>query len=192
MFGQSINVDGIKSLMKILRNPDLLIPKLQVADIRQISFCSLKNSGIKAIAFDKDNTITAPYKQDIHSPFVDSFEEAKAIFGDRVCIISNSAGSKDDIGYKQAMAIEKSSGVKVLRSNFKKPSLEHAKDLSNYFSLEPGRIAIVGDRLLTDVVYANRIGAYSIYCRNIITTEGDNRVAAFLRYLEHIYIDRYR
>lgn len=39
-------------------------------DIRQIHFGNLKRLGhIKAIGFDKDNCLTAPYVSTIHPPF---------------------------------------------------------------------------------------------------------------------------
>jgi phosphatidylglycerophosphatase GEP4 len=191
MLGQSLNYEGLKSIFTILRNPKLLHPKLQIDDVTQIPFQKLKDSGVKAIAFDKDNTLTAPYESTIYLPFADSFERAKAVFGDkRICIVSNSAGSRDDYGFKHASMLENSMGVSVLRSKFKKPSLEHGMDLLNHFNLDANEIAVVGDRLMTDVVYANRLGAFSIYCRKIITTKGDNRIAAIIRSCEHYIIDR--
>ena len=45
-------------------------------------------------------------------------------------------------------------------------------------------IIVVGDRVLTDVVYGNMMGAMSILCTRIITEKGDNYVAAKLRKFE--------
>lgn len=41
------------------------------------------------------------------------------MFGDRVVIFSNSAGSNDDLGFPKARIIEESLGVAVLRHNTK-------------------------------------------------------------------------
>jgi predicted HAD superfamily phosphohydrolase YqeG len=38
-------------------------------DIREIPMEMLKKHGIKAMAYDKDNCLTAPYAPTIHPPF---------------------------------------------------------------------------------------------------------------------------
>jgi phosphatidylglycerophosphatase GEP4 len=35
-------------------------------------------------------------------------------------------------------------------------------------------IAVVGDRLLTDIVYGSQIGAFTILTKDIVTEKGDN------------------
>lgn len=43
--------------------------------------------------------------------------------------------------------------------------------------MNANNIAFAGDRILTDVMYANRAGMYSIYIREIISIENDNKLA---------------
>ncbi|KAJ1727740.1 hypothetical protein LPJ61_004418, partial [Coemansia biformis] len=50
-------------------------------------------------------------------------------------------------------------------------------------------IAVVGDRLATDVALANMNGMVAIWTRQIVSEEGDNRAAAVLRRLEHAGYD---
>jgi phosphatidylglycerophosphatase GEP4 len=38
-------------------------------DVACIKFADLAKSGIKAVAFDKDNCLTAPYEMTLHPPF---------------------------------------------------------------------------------------------------------------------------
>ena len=49
-----------------------------------------------------------------------------------------------------------------------------ASKLSEHFDTSPQNVAVVGDRLLTDIVYGNSAGLLSIYVRKEITTKGDN------------------
>ncbi|RCH99762.1 hypothetical protein CU097_015689 [Rhizopus azygosporus] len=67
-----------------------------------INYAALKKQvNIQAIGFDKDNCLTAPYASNIHPPFENAWEECKKTFGkDKVMIVSNSAGTKDDVGHK--------------------------------------------------------------------------------------------
>jgi len=76
----------------------------------------------------------------------------------------------------QADTIEKALQVHVLRHQQKKPS--GGEELLHHFSgIRAPRIAFVGDRALTDVVYANNYGMLSILTRDIVTEEGDNPMA---------------
>lgn len=55
-------------------------------------------TGIQGIIFDKDNTLTAPYVDHVHDDVKSALEKSKEVFGDRICILSNSAGTADDRG----------------------------------------------------------------------------------------------
>ncbi|KAG1471096.1 hypothetical protein G6F56_002316 [Rhizopus delemar] len=136
-----------------------------------INYAKLKNEGgIQAIAFDKDNCLTEPYISTIHPPFEDAWKECKSIFG------------KD-----KAQKLESSLGVTVLRHKEKKPGGgEHLADFVKPIS--PEKVAFVGDRILTDVLFGNRNGNLTIWTNHIITEEGDNKPAIFLRRMEHYLI----
>lgn len=60
-----------------------------------------------------------------------------------------------------------------------------------HFGFRNDQIAMIGDRVLTDVLYANRVGVYSIFCRQIVSSKGDNRVAGLVRSIEHFFLDIY-
>lgn len=91
-------------------------------------------------------------------------------------IVSNSAGTPDDKDGQQAQAIEHALQVNVLRHQEKKPS--GGEELLKHFSgIKAGRIAIVGDRALTDVVFGNNYGMLTILTRDVVTEEGDNPMA---------------
>lgn len=64
----------------------------------------------------------------------------------------------------------------MLRHTEKKPSGGDA--LLRHFSPLPARkIAVVGDRVLTDVLFGNLNGNLTIWTKNIVTEKGDNKAA---------------
>ena len=70
---QSFNLEGIKIAIELIFNKSKRVqwtrPTWVYSNITEIPFDSLKNQGFIAIAFDKDNTLTAPYELDIYPPF---------------------------------------------------------------------------------------------------------------------------
>lgn len=180
---QSLNLSGIANAFRVLFNPSLAMPHVIVEDIRQINFKNLKSqANIKAIGFDKDNCLTAPYVSTIYPPFEETWKECIETFSkENVLIVSNSAGTRDDTDYKEARKLEESLGVTVLRHDEKKPSGgQFLKE-----KLEPipvDQTAFVGDRILTDVLFGNRNGNLTIWTRKVITEEGDNKAALIVRF----------
>ncbi|KAI8846757.1 mitochondrial PGP phosphatase-domain-containing protein [Chytridium lagenaria] len=168
-YGQSFNLHGVLAAFKVFRNPALAIPHIVVPDIRHIDFQKLKDRGQKAIVFDKDNTITLPYNSEIYPPLKNAWNDCLRVFGKSVIIVSNSAGTPDDVGYAQAIEIEKMIGVPVLKRSEKKPS-------------------VVGDRVLTDVVYGNMGGALTVLVDKPLTEQGDNWIAARIRRMEKMLL----
>ncbi|RUS34754.1 hypothetical protein BC938DRAFT_478750 [Jimgerdemannia flammicorona] len=99
---QSFNFSGLINAFRVITKPSLVVPHLVVPDVRHINFRQLKSSGFRALAFDKDNCLTAPYQSIIYPPFQDAWNECKEAFGEEnVVIVSNSAGTHDDVGGKQ-------------------------------------------------------------------------------------------
>ncbi|KAJ3305350.1 hypothetical protein HDV03_001643 [Kappamyces sp. JEL0829] len=128
--GQSVNASALRLLWKHRANlrrllaPTLVVrgrPARACVDVRDVDYAALKHEmGIQAIVFDKDNTLTEPYKDHLHPPFADAWKTCLETFGAaNMAIVSNSAGSKDDPGFVQAQQIERSLGVPVLRSSEK-------------------------------------------------------------------------
>lgn len=67
-------------------------------------------------------------------------------------------------------------GVPVLRHEEKKPS-GGAALASHLHPIPADKIAFVGDRILTDVVFGNLNGNFTIWTRKIVTETGDNKAA---------------
>ncbi|CAI2167443.1 20398_t:CDS:10 [Funneliformis geosporum] len=163
----------------------------QIGDIRNINFYKLKSIGITALAFDKDNTLASPYSNELYPPFKDAWKEGKEVFGnENIAVVSNSAGTGDDPGFIQAEAVEKNLGVYVLRHKLKKPSCGHEL-ISHFAAHNPHTIAVIGDRMFTDVLFGNLNGMFTIFTRNIISEQRDNFMAAMVRRVEYRILDYY-
>jgi phosphatidylglycerophosphatase GEP4 len=141
---QSFNFNGIKLFLKYILKPKLFIPNQIVPSIAEIDFITLKNSGFKAIVFDKDNTLTAPYSSKLFSPFAETMRTASMLF--KCLIVSNSLVNKHS-----CLQVEKSIGLPVFRQIGKKPF--GGEELSKYLGCESKEIIIVGDRVITDILY---------------------------------------
>ena len=62
--------------------------------------------------------------------------------------------------------LERNTGVKVLRHSQPKPACS-AEILAHFGDCltSPSQIAVIGDRLFTDIVMAKEMGAYSVWIR---------------------------
>ena len=186
---QSINTRALLALASVVRRPSLLVPHVALQNVSQLNYTALKDQcGIKAIVFDKDNTLTAPYGLLIHPDASQGLENAKSVFGvNRVAIMSNSAGTLDDPEYEDAIRIEEALGIKVIRHNEKKPG--GLTEVLDHLHIEdPAELCMVGDRLLTDVVFGNLHGMLTVHTLPLCSgadNRQDNAVARVIRTMEN-------
>ena len=145
--------------------------------------------GIKAVIFDKDNTLTAPYANTLHPKARPGLQAALDAFGpDNVAILSNSAGTNDDPGFVDGRAIEEALGIAVIRHGEKKPGglaevLRHFPDVD-----DPAQLCMAGDRLLTDIVFGNLHGMLTVHVPPLCTGKEnarDNAPSKVIRTLEN-------
>ena len=186
---QSINTKALFTLASVVRRPSLFVPHVALSNVSQLNYTALKeHCGVRAVIFDKDNTLTAPYGMEIHPDASRGLELAKSVFGsENVAIMSNSAGTLDDPEYEDAIKIEEALGIAVIRHDEKKPGglpavLEH-------FDIEdPAQLCMVGDRLLTDVVFGNLHGMLTVHtlplCAGADNSQ-DNKIASAVRKMEN-------
>ncbi|KAJ1563820.1 hypothetical protein HK405_000650, partial [Cladochytrium tenue] len=59
-----------------------------------------------------------------------------------------------------------------------------SSELGSLVNAHPSEVAVVGDRVLTDIVFGNLAGCTTILVRDLVTTEGDNWAAAQVRWME--------
>ena len=102
--------------------------------------------------------------------------------GRRLLIVSNTAGalSRDPHG-KLAEEVEKTTGVNVLPHRTKKPGC--GPEIMEYFQkypetgvTRPDQIAVVGDRLTTDIMLANLMGSYGVWVKDGVVLPEQNSI----------------
>jgi len=205
---QAFNVPALRQLGLALRNPHLLVPTYNVRSISDLDPAALKSSGVRYIVFDKDNTLATPYANELHPSLAKAMSAFRSNYQNKnMAILSNSAGCKDDdVGYKGAEAAERGIGVPVIRHVHKKPDPDCLQEVLAHFSLtsiadndsnnessrssssiKPEQICIIGDRLLTDVIFGNLSGMHTAFVAPI-TLKKDHPIAVIIRFIERIAI----
>ncbi|KAF1933325.1 HAD-superfamily phosphatase [Didymella exigua CBS 183.55] len=188
-----MNVSGTLNVFRLLRDPTLCLPQHTVSTFnhlpiplskafpRKIGKDGEKEVDIRAVVLDKDNCFAIPHTNEVHTPYKDHFQRLrKAYPGSKLLIVSNTAGTNSDPELKQAAVLEANTGVKVLQHSTKKPGCKD--EVMAYFRAHPDsgvtrpdQIAVVGDRLSTDIMMANMMGSYGFWIR-----DGVDRLRGFL------------
>ena len=138
------------------------LPDMYVKSIYQIDYKSLKNSGIKVILFDLDNTIVPISAVKSNQKLRDLFEDVRNM-GLRQIIMSNS-GKKRVEPFKDDLYVDAAcSSLKPLPFKYKK--------IMSIYDVKPDEIAAVGDQLMTDVFGANKLGILTILVNPISTND---------------------
>ncbi|THW31431.1 HAD-superfamily phosphatase [Aureobasidium pullulans] len=181
-----MNVSGTLSFFRLFRDPSLCLPHHTVSTFNHLPIPlsrafnkadGEKKVDIRAVVLDKDNCFAVPKDNEVYKPYTERFEELrKAYPGSRLLIVSNSAGTLSDPTGAEADLLEKNTGVKVLRHNTKKPGCH--SDVLSYLRNAPdtgvthaSQVAIVGDRLFTDVMMANMMGSYGFWIKDGVVEE---------------------
>jgi phosphatidylglycerophosphatase GEP4 len=150
---------------------------------------------VAAVVLDVDNTLTRPYAQLAASPDVLLALQLlrHSLRADRVALLSNHAGSRDDVAGARADALERALGCAVIRHESKKPALALADAVLRHFGSHVPLhcIALVGDRLLTDVYFANCVGMRAVLVAPIDAT-ADPWLVRVARRFETAIVDSQR
>ncbi|KAI5299141.1 hypothetical protein KEM55_002524 [Ascosphaera atra] len=161
-----------------------------------------KRPDIRALVLDKDNTLAPPEALSFPSSYLEKLETLrksptspfnmeKNPYG--VLVVSNTVGSspKYEAEAREIESLLSHLKIPVLRSfshasseehavlhDNKKP-LNHSKILAHFKSHDvvesPAQIAIVGDRLATDVLMASMMGAWSVWIKDGVTQSCEGR-----------------
>lgn len=180
---QLFNASAVANVHRVAYNPALCLPHLRVDSFDKLVFpLAIPGASIRAIVLDKDNCFAKDHDDKIWPAYQQAWERLRAAyFAEHILIVSNSAGTNDDAGHKQAEKLEQETGVCVLRHATKKPGC-HAEITAHFAErgiTRADEIAVIGDRLLTDVFMANMMGAWSVWL-----SEGVQRSTALLPWME--------
>lgn len=136
---------------------DIFVPDMYQKSIYDINYKKLKNSGIKCLLFDLDNTLVPYTTKEPSKKIKDLFQELGQDF--KVIIMSNS-------GKNRLRPFKEKLNVDVAFKSHK-PLKKKYKKILNSYKFKPNEIAAIGDQLMTDVFGANRMGLTSILVNKI-------------------------
>ncbi len=133
----------------------LLSPRERARSIFEVDYERLYGLGKRAILFDLDNTL-GKRRPDKLSPKVTELLERLTGIGFRIGILTNRR-----IGTKDPVIVELANKY-PLRCRAGKPRRRGFRELLDQMGVSPKRAVMIGDRLFTDILGANRLGIYSI------------------------------
>lgn len=172
----------VQTIRHLSSNPAFFLPHLTVPTLAHLPLplsTALAHAHglpvpprIEAVVLDKDNCFATPYALEVHENNREAFAHLRKSFpGDRLLIVSNSSGTEGkDKGFLEADKLEKELGVKVLRHALNKPGC--GNEIMKFFRRAdigvkgPENVAVIGDRVFTDVLMGNMMGAWSIWIRD--------------------------
>ena len=175
------------SLAYLLQEPSSFLPHhtvstflslpIPISSALQISSHSDKQPTIRALVLDKDNTLSPPNTTRLHKAYLGKLEELRGSeeLKDNqhsILIVSNTAGSTTSAAHEaEAVYLEKQLGLPVLRQHPQRRKPSCGPDILAHFkkhgvTVNPAEIAVVGDRLATDILLAREMGSWSIWCED--------------------------
>ena len=137
----------------------LLRPCEVTSSIFEIDFGRLYNAGKRAILFDLDNTLGKRRAKQLQPQVLALLRDLKAM-GFKVGILTNRRQCNAD------QVIEHLAWNYPLLHRAGKPGKTGFLQLLGELDASPHEAVMVGDRLLTDIFGANRLGIYSVRIRN--------------------------
>ncbi|KAH3661920.1 hypothetical protein OGAPHI_006099 [Ogataea philodendri] len=154
-----LNLSATLQFWKIVANPSLVNPSLVVPTFQHLPVLP----HIRGMVLDKDNCIAEDHDDKIWPAYEEKWALLRKQYPDTLLIVSNSAGTDDDTS-GQAARLQQNTGVPVLRHSTKKPGCW--PEIEQWFRARgvlPHEVAVVGDRLFTDIFMANQMGAYGVW-----------------------------
>ena len=128
------NLSGVIAILAVIFRPSLVVPHVQVPDIRHLDWEALHANGVRFLVFDKDNCLTAPHSDVLEPSITDAWERCQRVYGrENILIVSNSSGSSDDPSGLGAESLSRALNVPVLCHKQKKPSSGCAAEALEYF-----------------------------------------------------------
>ncbi|KAL8768894.1 MAG: hypothetical protein Q9209_004948 [Squamulea sp. 1 TL-2023] len=173
-----MNVSATLNAFRVLRNPSLCLPHATILTFNDLpvplsnAFGGVKPD-IRAVVLDKDNCFAIRKENVVYKPYTDKFNSLlKHYPPPHLLIVSNSTGtSTSDPHGMAASLLSSNTDVPVLQHSTKKPGC--GPQILKHFLNAPGsrvtsadQIAVVGDRLFTDVMLANLMGCWSVWVKD--------------------------
>ena len=149
------NIDFFRNI-RLVFQPRLWIPDLQISSILDLR----KNlpRRIEGLVFDVDQTILPYGENDVSETIIDEIRILKANYA--CCLLSNYPKSLTRM--KRLKEIENRVSIPLIISNRKKPDPEPFHAAITHLKGKGQNIAIIGDRILTDILGGNNVGLTTV------------------------------
>ncbi|AHI52882.1 YqeG family HAD IIIA-type phosphatase [Spiroplasma culicicola] len=147
-------------------------PSIYLESYKKINLDSLKNSGIKLIMCDMDNTLIG-WNERIPTTDVINFVKNVYAHNMEFVLFSNNIRSRVENFAKKA-------GIKNYFWDCKKPLLGKMKIVKKLMPYKENEIVLIGDQLITDVLVANRSHIRSILVSPLGRSNGESKMVQFL------------
>ncbi|CAK7210216.1 hypothetical protein SEUCBS140593_000759 [Sporothrix eucalyptigena] len=177
----NLNLSASVNVFRLLARPALCLPHGVVPTFNDIpipldSAFATRAGGrkpdIRAVVLDKDDCFAYPESSQVYPDYEERFKKLREAYpGRKLLIVSNTAGALSyDKDRKLQADVEAGTGVTVLPHATKKPGC--GDEIMEYFRAHPEtgvtaphQIAVVGDRLTTDMMLANSMGSWGLWVR---------------------------
>lgn len=164
------NVSATVNVSRLLTNPSLCLPHITVKSFDKMlvpfKIPNHEDVVIKGVVLDKDNCFAKDKDDKVFPDNEEVWKKLQQFYPkEHILIVSNSAGTNDDVDHEQAKKLEADTGVTVLRHPTKKPGCFN--EILDYFKTQgidnANEIIVVGDRLFTDMLMANMMGSWGFW-----------------------------
>ncbi|MFK8183105.1 MAG: YqeG family HAD IIIA-type phosphatase [Phormidesmis sp.] len=139
-----------------LLQPDLVLAQSVVGITPEV----LKTHGLQGLVLDVDETIVPVGQKKLDADVQAWAEDIKSVVP--LSLVSN------NVGYERIRLIGESLDVPFIASAGK-PSRKKLRKAAEAMELPLAQIAMVGDRLFTDVLAGNRLGLFTILVQPMLT-----------------------
>ncbi|QHX36656.1 YqeG family HAD IIIA-type phosphatase [Spiroplasma sp. BIUS-1] len=147
-------------------------PSIYLESYEKVNLASLKNSGIKLVMCDMDNTLIG-WNERIPSSDVINFIKSVYAQNMEFVLFSNNIRSRVENFAKKA-------GIKNYFWDCKKPLLGKMKIVKKLFKYKEEEMILIGDQLVTDVLVANRAHIKSILVSPLSRNKEESKTVQFL------------
>lgn len=128
---------------------DLFVPDIYQKSIYFIDYDKLKDSGIKCILFDLDNTCVPLSVKEPNKKLINLIDDLQDM-GFKVVLFSNASRKRLE-PFKRELAID-------CCARACKPRKDKLLKIMKKFNYDISEVIIVGDQLFTDIYCGNRVG----------------------------------
>lgn len=141
----------------------MLKPWLRVKTIAELDLDLLERSGVRGAIIDVDDTLTPWHGREVYPPVANAYALLKQRF--KVGILSN-CGPKRYAELQEIFA-----DVPIVPHGTRKPGTAGFSKALALLGCQAGETVMIGDRLLTDVLGANRAGIRPVLVEALGTPE---------------------